>query len=272
MNDSFRLMSVLAHPDDESLGFGGTLAKYSANDVETYLITATRGEIGWQGPPEKNPGKEKLGKIREAELLAAARVLGIKEVHFLDYIDGALDQADPAVIVAKLTRLLRQIRPQVVITFGPDGAYGHPDHIAISQYVTAAIVSAADSNYLTDGRPTHAVSKFYYRVWTSKEQNLYKKIFGDIIMPVDGENRTFTGWAEWALSTRIDARECWPTVWKAVNCHKSQLPTYGAMAGLTEEEHKFLWGQDGFYRVFSTVNGGRKREEDLFEGLRDSEF
>ena len=103
MNEPLRLMSVLAHPDDESLGFGGTLAKYSTSDVETYLITATRGQIGWPGAIEENPGMEKLGEIREAELLAAAKVLDIKEVHLLDYIDGELDQVEPAAIVASAT-------------------------------------------------------------------------------------------------------------------------------------------------------------------------
>jgi LmbE family N-acetylglucosaminyl deacetylase len=269
MNEPMRLMSILAHPDDESLGFGGTLAKYSASDVETYLITATRGEVGWQGPVEENPGMEKLGEIREAELLAAVKVLGIKEVHLLDHIDGELDQVDPAAIVAKLTLLLREIRPQVVITFGPDGSYGHPDHIAISQFTAAAVLCAADQNYTAVTRPVHAVSKFYYRVWTAVEQNLYTKAFGDLSLPVDGESRTFISWNEWALTTRIDSKEYWPVVWEAVGCHQSQLPTYGALAGLTEEEHKILWGHDGFYRAFSTVNGGRKREEDLFEGLRD---
>jgi LmbE family N-acetylglucosaminyl deacetylase len=264
-------MSVLAHPDDESLGFGGTLAKYSDDDVQTYLVTATRGEIGWQGPTKENPGKEKLGKIREAELLAAANVLAIKEVHLLDYLDGELDQAEPATIIATLTQLIRDVRPQVVITFGPEGSYGHPDHIAISQFTTAAIIRAADPNYTAANRPVHAVSKFYYRAWTSAEENLYEKAVGALTIPVDGENRTFTSWNEWTLTTRIDASAYLRIVWEAIGCHLSQLPTFDALAGLSEEERKILWGQDGFYRVFSTVNGGRKREEDLFEGLRTAE-
>ena len=269
MGEPLRLMSILAHPDDESLGFGGTLAKYSAGDVETYLITATRGEIGWQGAAEENPGMERLGKIREAELLAAAKVLGIKEVHLLDYVDGELDQVDPAAIIAKITNLLREIRPQVVITFGPEGAYGHPDHIAISQFSAAAILCAADQNYTAVTRPVHAVSKFYYRVWTAAEQKQYERTFGDLTIPVDGEDRTFAFWNEWMLTARIDTWACWSAVREAIGCHKSQLPTFGALAGLSEEEYRILWGQDKFYRVFSTVTGGRKLEEDLFDGLRD---
>jgi len=85
MPEQLRLMCVLAHPDDESLGNGGTLAKYAAEGVATYLVTATRGERGWPGAAHENPGPAALGAIREAELRAAAEVLGIQEVNFLDY-------------------------------------------------------------------------------------------------------------------------------------------------------------------------------------------
>src|SRR5262245_48764454 len=128
---SLRLMAVLAHPDDESLGFGGTLARYAAEGVETYLVTATRGEHGWFGDPAEYPGPEALGRIREAELQAAANVLKLCEIRFLDYIDGDLDKADPREAVAKIVGHLRRVRPDVVLTFDPNGAYGHPDHIAI---------------------------------------------------------------------------------------------------------------------------------------------
>src|SRR5689334_4696342 len=125
MPEQLRLMGVLAHPDDESLGNGGTLAKYASEGVETYLVTATRGERGWMGDPSKNPGMDALGAIREAELLAAAKVLGIRQVDFLDYIDGDLDQADSAEAIGKIVGHLRRARPHVVLTFGPEGAYGH---------------------------------------------------------------------------------------------------------------------------------------------------
>ena len=144
MNLPLRLMCVLAHPDDESLGMGGTLAKYAAEEIETYLVTATRGERGWFGDEKEYPGLEALGKIREAELLNATKELGICDVKFLDYIDGDLDQADPAEAVAKIVSHLRRVRPDVVITFDPNGAYGHPDHIAICQFTTAAVLAAAD--------------------------------------------------------------------------------------------------------------------------------
>ncbi|HSQ39621.1 MAG TPA: PIG-L deacetylase family protein, partial [Anaerolineales bacterium] len=142
-----KLLAVFAHPDDESMGMGATLAKYSAEGVETTLACATRGERGWFGPEERNPGPGALGQIREGELRRAADTLGLRAVHFLDYIDGDLDQANPAEVIAKIVTHIRTIQPQVVVTFPPDGGYGHPDHIAISQFASAAIVCAADASY-----------------------------------------------------------------------------------------------------------------------------
>src|SRR4051794_22313769 len=107
MVEPLKLMGILAHPDDESLGLGGAFARYGAEGIETYLVTATRGERGWQGAPEDNPGLEGLGRIRTAELERAAVALGIREVRFLDYIDGDVARADPAEAVARIVGHLR---------------------------------------------------------------------------------------------------------------------------------------------------------------------
>src|SRR5207247_2637194 len=131
MTNKLKLMCILAHPDDESLGNGGILAKYAAEGVETYLVTATRGERGWFGDESEYPGPQALGKIREAELLAAARALGIRRVDFLDYLDGDLDQASPAEVIAKIVGQVRRVKPDVVVTFILDGAYGYTEHLAI---------------------------------------------------------------------------------------------------------------------------------------------
>src|SRR5258706_4465895 len=167
---TLRLMCVLAHPDDESLGTGGTLAQYAADGVETYLVTATRGERGRFGDSRESPGPEVVGRTREAELLAAAKELGLSDVRFLDYPDGALDTVDPAAAIAKIAGHLRRVKPHVVITFGPDGAYGHIDHIAISQLTTSAIVCAADPSFASQPPidAPHRVSKLYFIAWSAK--------------------------------------------------------------------------------------------------------
>ena len=266
MSSSLKLMCVLAHPDDESLGTGGILAKYVAEGMDVELIVATRGERGWSGDPREYPGPTELGRICEAELRAACAALGMGEPIMLPYIDGDLDQADPAVATARIARELRRFRPDVVVTFGPDGAYGHPDHIAISQLTTAAVIEAAACD--GDGFPAHRTSKLYYMMLDYELGHVWNKYFGPIIMPVDGVDRTPMEWPDWAITTDVDATEYWQTVWQAVACHQTQLPNYHVLAALPVETHQVLWGRQTFYRVFSTVNGGRAVESDLFDGLR----
>jgi LmbE family N-acetylglucosaminyl deacetylase len=280
--ESLRLLAVLAHPDDESLGLGGTLARYSAEGVETSLVTATRGEGGkYRGVREgpEYPGREGLGRIREGELRAAARTLGISDLTILGYPDGALALADPVELACRIAVHIRRLRPHVVLTFPPDGAYGHPDHIAISQAAAAAIVVAADPNGLRNagamiagGReaPTHAVSKLYHMVATEESITRYQAATRKLSVKVDGIERAAQFWPNWLVTTTIDTRAHWQTVWKAVSCHDSQVTAYGALAGLPPERQESLWGTQYFYRAFSTVSGGSAPESDLFTGLRES--
>jgi LmbE family N-acetylglucosaminyl deacetylase len=269
MAEPLRLLGILAHPDDESLGNGGTFARYAAEGVETYLVTATRGERGWPGDPARDPGPEALGRIRTAELEAAAAVLGIREVVFLDYIDGDLDQADPQEAVAKIVRHIRRVRPQVILTFPPDGAYGHPDHIAISQFALSAAVCAADANYAPTGDlPPHAPAKFYFMAYTKAQGAAYQSVFGDLVMHVDGVERRGTWGEDWNATTRLDTAAYRETVWRAINCHRSQMVVYRELDRLAPDQQHILWDQALYYRAYSTVNGGRAIETDLFAGLR----
>src|SRR5215470_17315226 len=130
-----RLLAVLAHPDDESLGMGSTLAKYASEGADVFLVTATRGDRGrYRGIPTtdpQHPGPAALAKIREAELHAAATVLGVLEVSLLNYCDQELDRADPRQAAGAIARHMRRIQPDIVLTFSTNGAYGHPEHNAI---------------------------------------------------------------------------------------------------------------------------------------------
>jgi LmbE family N-acetylglucosaminyl deacetylase len=270
----FKLMAVLAHPDDESLGFGGTLARYSAEEVETCLVTATRGERGRFFSPERKTEPAEVGRVREAELRAAASVLGVREVFILGYPDGAVDQIDAAIAIAAIVRHIRRVRPQVVVTFGPDGAYGHPDHVAISQFTTAAVVCAADSGYdATDGSAggrssAHRVAKLYNLAWRNDKWEAYQTAFRKLTSMVDGVARQANPWPDWAVTTELDTSSYWPVVWKAVCCHQTQMSMYERLEQLSEAQQRALWGSQEFYRVHSAVNGGRTLENDLFEGLR----
>lgn len=267
MNSALKLLAVFPHPDDESLGLGSTLTRYSAEGVETYLVCATRGERGWFESEGSDPGFEAVARIREEELRCAADHLGLREVCFLDYIDGDVDQAEPAGIIAKIVTQIRRIQPQVVVTFSPDGAYGHPDHIALSQFTNAALVCAADASF-ADQETSHRVSKFYYMVDSLEVVHAANEAFGGIRMDVDGVTRSHVAWQDWQITTWLDNRKHMDRVREAIHCHKSQLSGYGPIGEWSVEELARVFGTGHFYRAFSLVNGGRTVETDLFEGLR----
>jgi LmbE family N-acetylglucosaminyl deacetylase len=275
MTDPLRLLVAAAHPDDETLGFGGVLVHYARMGVETHLLTATRGQRGRYmghavGTPE-HPGPQALGEIRERELHAAAGALRIREVSLLDYEDQHLDRADAREAIAEIVRHVRRIRPQVIVTFPPDGAYGHPDHIAISQFATAAVVAAADPAFGTGERhlgASYTVPKFYYLAWDEPTWAVYEAAFKKLTATVDGVERQATPWPSWALTTVVDTGDAGAEVWKAVECHASQTRVYEALRSLPPERRAGMWRTQPFYRTLSLVNGGRTRETDLFEGLR----
>src|SRR5919108_3725330 len=223
MDQTLKLLAVFPHPDDETLGLGSTLARYSAEGVETYLVCATRGERGWFESEGPDPGLDGVARIREAELRCAAESLGLQELNFLDHIDGDVDQADPEEIIGKIVTHIRRIKPQVIVTFSPDGAYGHPDHIALSQFTSGALVCAADRNFVdANTQSPHRVLKFYYMVDSHEIVNVANEAFGGISMEIDGVTRTHVGWADWQITTWLDNRAYLGQVQKAMLCHKSQ--------------------------------------------------
>jgi LmbE family N-acetylglucosaminyl deacetylase len=123
----------------------------------------------------------------------------------------------------------------------------------------AAIVRAAD---------LHCVSKFYYFVNGERKWAAYQAAFKTLTSSVDGHMRAAIAWPDWAITTKVDARGVWQHVWRAVQCHKTQMSIYKNIASLTEDDQKVIWGTGEFYRVYSLVHGGRQVEHDLFVGLR----
>jgi LmbE family N-acetylglucosaminyl deacetylase len=274
MSERLKLLAVLAHPDDESLGFGGTLAKYAAEGIEVYLVTATRGERGRFGPQGKHGDPAEVGRVREAELRAAAAVIGIRDVSVLGFPDGGVDRVQVGSALRAIASHIRRVQPHVIITFGPEGGYGHPDHIAISQFTTAATLCAADAGFRVDdgsqadSLPPHRAAKLYYLAWRKNKWTAYEAAFRKLTSTVDGVERIATPWPDWAVTSEINTSAVWPVVWKAVCCHQTQMFIYERLEDLTEEQQKALWGSQEFYRASSSVNGGRTPETDLFEGLR----
>jgi N-acetylglucosamine malate deacetylase 2 len=217
INGKRKILVILAHPDDESFPIGGTLAKYAAEGVEIKLVCATRGEAGI---PEMQP--EPAGQVREAELRQAARVLGVQEVQFLDYLDGALDQVDPEEIVDQLVQVIRQLSPQAVITFGPDGISGHPDHLAVHFAATVAFERAKVQALLYYIAPSEAT-------WQGCGVVPSVEVAGGPVAAIDvGEH----------LGTKV----------RAVQSHSSQNPPF---PGLPEEEAERMTCHEYFTLAYS---------------------
>lgn len=166
------ILAVLAHPDDESFGMGGTLAKYSNQGVETHLICATRGEVG-EMPEDCLDEGQTIAERREHELRCAARELGISQLHILDYRDSgmlgspenqhprALINAPEAEVTAQVKKIIREVRPQIVLTFDPIGGYRHPDHIAMHRAARDAFFDLIEKQ-AEDPESDHFLKKLYY--------------------------------------------------------------------------------------------------------------
>ena len=148
-----RFLLIFAHPDDESFIAGGLVRRHADRGAETALVTATRGDAGRVGDPPVCR-REELSAVREAELRQAAGILGIGDVHLLDYRDKHLAEAPAAGIRDALVRRIREHRPHVVISFDPGGMNGHADHVAIAGFAVDAVAAAADPRWAGgDGRP-----------------------------------------------------------------------------------------------------------------------
>ncbi|HEX3628845.1 MAG TPA: PIG-L deacetylase family protein [Candidatus Dormibacteraeota bacterium] len=170
-----RLMVVMPHPDDECFGCASTIARYSAEGATVTLVTMTRGGGGlWNGRAAGD--LRRLTDVRELELRDAAAELGVDFLEIFDYPDGALEKVDDVQMVrdrflGDIVRCLRAHRPQVVVTFGPEGGYGHPDHKTLSRLtVQACTLSGEPSAYelemLALGLRPWSPSKLYFQTTT----------------------------------------------------------------------------------------------------------
>ena len=158
-----RLLGIFAHPDDETFCAGGTFARYAGQGAEIMVVSATRGQAG-QIRDAAAGTRRTIAAVREAELRLACERLGITKVRCLDHVDGTLADAEFPALVNEVAEIICEFRPDVVITFGPDGGYGHPDHVTISAVTTAACQRATGPGH----RPGRTVTRplrprLYYR-------------------------------------------------------------------------------------------------------------
>ena len=188
------ILSVLAHPDDESFGMGGTLALYAQKGSNVYLICATRGEVG-DVDPKLLEGFSSIAELREGELRCAAGHLGLKDVFFLDYRDsgmpGSPDNKHPNAQVAhpvdevagKVVKYIRELKPDIVLTFDPIGGYRHPDHIQIHNATVLAFEKAADPTFHPEAGSPFQPGKLYFHTFPRGFLKLVVRL-----MPLVGKN------------------------------------------------------------------------------------
>lgn len=276
-----RLLAVLAHPDDESFGPGGTLALYAQEDVEVHLICATRGDVG-AIPPEMQLNAEETAHMRLDELRCAAAQLGLTEVHILGYRDsgmpGSSDNKHPEALAAapvaevaeKVADLMRQIRPQVVITHDPVGGYHHPDHIAVHKAAVEAFNSVRGELEGTSAPLKSCPQKLYYHTFPRRFLRIMVRL-----LPLFGKNPRKFGRNEdidlleisrddFPIHARIDFRQVAEIKEKASACHQSQQgPSSGGLFGLLM---RLFSGPETFTRAYPAAED-RLRERDLFDGV-----
>lgn len=271
------LLAVFAHPDDESFGPGGTLAKYGAEGVAVHLICATRGEAG-ESDASQSDECEDLACQREQELRCAASALGLTEVHLLDYRDSgmagspdnqhprALMQADPDVLAKQVADLMRQVQPQVAITFDPFGGYGHPDHIAAHRATVAAFERLPEEE-----RP----QKLYFTTFSRTALRWFVRLMPLLGMDPEaiGKNRDINLRAalehRLPVTTQVDVSAYDAIKQQAAACHTSQL---SGPASLWDRLPRWLvrrWqSTETFYRATPPFRQGERMERDLFAGVK----
>jgi LmbE family N-acetylglucosaminyl deacetylase len=272
-SEQLSLMAIFAHPDDESFSSSGLLARYAKEGVFTSLVMATRGEAGEISDPAL-ANRDNLGQVREQELRQACSIMGVKDLRFLDYIDGMLPEMDRREFKEKLVRAIRELRPLVVYTFGPDGVYGHPDHVTVSDLATEAYHLAGDPKafleHLGEGLGAWSPRKLYY-VAPPKEQlqrmaKLAAQMFPDNSWnQPDWEN---FGVPEAQITTCLDVREFAETKLAALFAHKTQIPPNHPYALAPKEMLVEFVSQECFVLADSRVGTVEGREDDLFRGLR----
>jgi LmbE family N-acetylglucosaminyl deacetylase len=264
------LVAVFAHPDDEAFGTGGTLARYAREGVDVHLVMATGGEAGQIANPEVETTMP-ISVLREQELRCACEQYGLKELHLMGYLDGQTTMVPPSEPVFRLVKILRRLKPQVVISFGPDGIYGHFDHVAIHRWTAAAVALAGDNEKWPAAGSPHRVNKFYYRAMSLEQIEQMKTVSGRSTVDMGGVPFAFTGYPSEQITTVVDVKPYVHIKLKAILCHRSQVnPDFG----LNQKE--FNPEEDDWFRketfILAGTEGVAERngvETDLFQGITE---
>ena len=276
-----KILAVLAHPDDESFGLGGTLALYAKRGYETYYACATRGEAG-SADEEHLKGYKDVAEMRTDELMRAAKELGLKDVIFLGYRDSGMpgmeanQHPDAQInhpieeVAGRIVKHIRAIKPDVVITFDPIGGYKHPDHIHIHKATVLAFANADDETFYPEHGEGFKPKALYFQVFPRGFLKAMTRL-----MPLIGKDPTRWGRngdinlkelaeVDFPVHVRIDTRSVSEAKMRASAQHASQ----GGMQmrrGLMGFVSRVFGDREDFMQAYPPVTDGFKRRYDLFD-------
>jgi len=253
-----RILLLLAHPDDETFGPGGTIAKYADEGADVYLATATRGEVGMLGDPPVTD-RAHLGEVRAGELHSAASTLGVRKVSFLGFVDGQLASVPRERIVEKAVEQIRWTRPHVLIGFGPEGVSRHPDHMVMCSVALEAFDAAADP-----GRFPHQL------VGGISPWAPYKLYQFEIAQEIlDGWDVPLAGVPQARLTTTVDTSGYVDRKIEAFYSHKTQVKDYSRI--LSREGYREFCRRETYVLAKSRLVSVSLPESDLFAGIPPEE-
>jgi N-acetyl-1-D-myo-inositol-2-amino-2-deoxy-alpha-D-glucopyranoside deacetylase len=287
MSDPLTLMAVHAHPDDEAIGTGGVLAKYADSGVQTVLVTCTGGEVG-EIAPDTQATAANLAEVRERELRTACEILNVTHLELLGYRDsgmvGTADNTHPRAFAqanldeaaARLVKLVRIYRPQVIVTYDENGFYGHPDHINAHRIAARAYDIAGDAHHdAGDGLAPWTPSKLYYTAVPRSAMAEFGRRLREAgiepPMPTEagegaGEAPPF-GTPDELVTTVIDVSAQVERKRRALFAHATQMGPEVFFARLPAPVFDQLFGRETFQLARSRL-GPIGSETDLFAGLR----
>lgn len=267
MDDRRVMLMIVAHPDDESI-IGGTLAHYAAQGARVALLTATRGEAGTIFDPSVAT-PENIAQVREEELRCACEILGIEPPRFLACDDGAVrDCSDNA--LEPMVRVIREIRPQIVVTFGADGLYGHPDHVAVHRLATLAWQGAGDPNifpqHSAEGLEPYGPARLFYFGLSQSMVERWQQ-HADLTVDLDGDLLQITGVPDDEITLSIDVMAYAEKKAGAFACHRSQMNPDAPRNGMTEEDERAWLSIEHFILAGGSEFVPGRDGNDLFGGL-----